>query len=409
SVPTGQVLRIEGTAGSVGNGWELESILIEPAAPIGNLAPVLKEIGDKAVVVSNELSFTVSATDLNNSDDLVLSAAGLPSGAVFNTVTNSGGSVSNTFIWTEASPTGTYSVTFTADDGITNDSETITITVTEEPVLPESVTFDFMGDAALYGALDDQTGPITYTNNGLVATFATVNGEMNRTSSGFGINTSDTTADDTDGFDTNEWIDITFDIPVVLTNVAVGSWNDGADQAVLYVNSVSNGVITTDGNTAFDLIIPALQTLRIAATTNTILDNGWSLDSITVRTDTNAPPVPNTLPIIDPIDDRLLIEGDSVSFSVSASDADLDDIILSASKLPSGASFNTVTNAGAVTNSFTWPAASPAGEYNVTFTADDGTTNVSETVAITVIEQPKLLISEVADPAGSGGGNYRFV
>jgi hypothetical protein len=369
-----------------------------------NVAPVLAAIGDKAVVVSNELSFAVSATDANM-DDIVLSATNLPSGAIFNTITNSGGSVSSTFIWTEAAPTGTYSVTFFANDGTTNASETITITVSEPPVLPDSVTFDFLDDTDLYGALDGQAGPVSYTNSELIATFTASTGTMNRAAGGFGLDPNDT-----DGFDVGESIDITFEIPVTLTNITVSSWSTiHGDEALIYVNGISNGVITSTGNHPFNIVVPTNQTLRIASTAGSV-GNGWSLNSIIVRTDTNAPATPNFLPVLEAIESQTTIEDRTLTFSVSATDADGDDIILSATGLPAGAVFNTVTNAGAATNTFSWTGA-VAGTYTPTFYADDGTVIVSETITITVHEQPLLLISEIADPAGTGIGGYlaRFV
>jgi hypothetical protein len=57
------------------------------------------------------------------------------------------------------------------------------------------VVFDLYGPSssepsalALY--LDDEAGPLSYTNSGIVATFSTPDGVMNRTTSGFGINGS---------------------------------------------------------------------------------------------------------------------------------------------------------------------------------------------------------------------------
>lgn len=409
NVPTGQVLRISTTAGVVGNGWWLDSLSVDLSAPPGNSAPVLAAIGDQAVIVSNELSFTVTATDVNG-DDITLSATGLPSGAVFNTVTNAG-AVTNIFIWTSAAPTGTWQTVFTTADAETNTSETITITVSEQPGLPDNVTFDFADDADLYGALDDQGGPITYTNNGLVATFTASDGDMNRTTTGFGINGDTVSSDDTDGFDNNEWIDITFTTPVVLTNINTASWTTN-DMAVIYVDGTSNGVIAANSeasfDTAFELVIPAEQVLRIAAT-NGIFANGWHLESISVRIDTNAPPVENNLPVISPIGNKLVIEGSSLNFTVSATDINGDDIVLSATDLPPLAVFNTVTNAGAVTNTFSWTSATPVGVYTSTFYAADAETNTSETIIITVSEPSALMITEVADPDMVGGQYYRFV
>jgi phosphatidylserine/phosphatidylglycerophosphate/cardiolipin synthase-like enzyme len=109
------------------------SLEVDDVIP-GNHPPVLDMIGNQSLTVSNTLSFSVTASDADN-DAIVLSASNLPPGAVFNTVTNAGG-VTNLFIWSNASPTGTYTTTFCAADGITNDFETITITVTDIPVIP---------------------------------------------------------------------------------------------------------------------------------------------------------------------------------------------------------------------------------------------------------------------------------
>jgi hypothetical protein len=284
SVPTGQVLRISSTAGNFNNGWSLDSLTVEPDEPLGNLAPVLGPIGDKSVILSNSLSFAVSATD-GNGDEIILSAVDLPPGAVFNTVTNAG-TVTNIFSWTAAAPVGVYTTTFYAADGTTNDSETITITV---GTLPDSLVFDFREDAALWNALDNQTGPITYTNSGLAATFTASVSEMNRTTTGFGINDTSTTSDDTDALDVGEWIDISFDTTITLTNISVSSWNtNGTDQGTIYVNSVSNGVITSSGDNPFNMIVPAGEELRIASTGGDY-GNGWSLDSLAVRIGTNLP------------------------------------------------------------------------------------------------------------------------
>ena len=106
---------------------------------------------------------------------------------------------------------------------------------------------------------------------------------------------------------------------------------------------------------------------------------------------------------------RSVTVNNPLNFSVSATDIDNDIIILSAGNLPPGAVFNTVTNAGTVSNTFSWAVAAPVGIYTTTFHADDGTTNSSETVTITVQEPPVLLISEIADPAGTGADAYRFV
>jgi hypothetical protein len=112
--------------------------------------------------------------------------------------------------------------------------------------------------------------------------------------------------------------------------------------------------------------------------------------------------VSNRPPVLAPVGDRTVFEMGTIVFSASAEDqVDHDEIALTATGLPPGAVF---TN-----GLFTWSHAVPVGIYPVTFTASDKDGGTNETVIITVIERPKLLISEIADPAGTGGGDYRFV
>ena len=66
------------------------------------------------------LNFSISATDPDG-QAVTYSVSGLPSGAVF---------ASQAFAWTPSyDQAGAYSVTFAADDGQAQDSETITIAV----------------------------------------------------------------------------------------------------------------------------------------------------------------------------------------------------------------------------------------------------------------------------------------
>ncbi|HLD56786.1 MAG TPA: putative Ig domain-containing protein [archaeon] len=97
-----------------------------------NKSPILDTIGNKIVNEGNTLTFTINASDPDN-DVLTYSASNLPSGAIFNAVTQ-------TFSWTPTQAKGSYKVAFTVSDGNLSDSETITITV-EPPA--ESTTKHF--------------------------------------------------------------------------------------------------------------------------------------------------------------------------------------------------------------------------------------------------------------------------
>jgi hypothetical protein len=72
--------------------------------------------------VENALSFSITAVDPDG-DTITYSASNLPYGAVF---------TSQTFSWTPSyTQAGEYEVTFTASDGLDQDSETIIINVND--------------------------------------------------------------------------------------------------------------------------------------------------------------------------------------------------------------------------------------------------------------------------------------
>jgi len=85
-----------------------------------NAAPVLAPIGDKSIDENKELTFTISATDIDG-DTIIYSVENLPSGASFE---------NDTFTWwTWYGQAGTYELTFIASDTQLQDSKTVTITV----------------------------------------------------------------------------------------------------------------------------------------------------------------------------------------------------------------------------------------------------------------------------------------
>jgi len=88
----------------------------------------------------------------------------------------------------------------------------------------------------------------------------------------------------------------------------------------------------------------------------------------------------NRRPVLDPIGDRSVDEGDVLAFTVTASDPDSDNLMLSTGVLPSGASFDPDTGV------FSWtPEAGQAGSYTVLFTVtDDGNPAQSDSEEITV-------------------------
>ena len=138
-----------------------------------NRAPVLGSIADQSVNETALLSFPVNATDADG-QTITYSVSGLPTGAVF---------ASKTFTWTPSyDQAGEYSVTFTADDGQAQDSETITITVVNvnrAPVLTAIGNRTAYADVLLtftIDATDPDGGAITYST-GTLPSGATFTGQ----------------------------------------------------------------------------------------------------------------------------------------------------------------------------------------------------------------------------------------
>lgn len=92
----------------------------------------------------------------------------------------------------------------------------------------------------------------------------------------------------------------------------------------------------------------------------------------------------NTPPILQPVGNFSVEINDSLMFNVTATDADNDEISHFMTDAPAGATLTAVTNAGGVTNTFNWSAASPTGLYAVTFFATDIQTQDWEQITIEV-------------------------
>ncbi|MDY6933575.1 MAG: DUF2341 domain-containing protein [Spirochaetota bacterium] len=292
-----------------------------------NHPPVLEPIGDKILSRGESLQFTVSATDPDG-DDMVYSASNLPTRSNFDTQTG-------IFTWSpEYEQSGNYpDVLFKVTDNGTppkSDHEYITITVGK---INRPPTIDSIGDKEIYM------------------------GEILQ----FTVSATDPDGDD--------MIFSISDLPAEATfnnSTGIFSWTPGAGQS---------GIFT------------------ICFTVN---DTGTPSESdsetITISVgNTNRPPA------LDPIGNKIVNEGELLEFSITATDPEGDDLIFSASNLPSGSSFNPDTQI------FSWtPTPDQSGNYvNVLFTVTDIATfpeSDSEAICITVgdINRPPVL-----DPIGN--------
>ncbi|WP_154717754.1 Ig-like domain-containing protein [Methanolobus vulcani] len=107
----------------------------------------------------------------------------------------------------------------------------------------------------------------------------------------------------------------------------------------------------------------------------------------------NATVLIDTAPQFISVPSQTVVEGQSLSFTVSATDADADELTYTATTLPSGATFNG--------GSFSWtPSEGDAGSYVASFEVTDGYLTDTVNVSITVTplnHMPEITLFEPAD------------
>ena len=143
----------------------------------------------------------------------------------------------------------------------------------------------------------------------------------------------------------------------------LASFTDTGDDLVgggvtfsLYANNYSAGHISLGGNSG----------------------DSYSMYNVVLKPITDSTLV-NNPPELEAIGDKIVDEGQALTFTLSATDADGDVLTYSATNLPTGATFNSITRA------FCWtPDENQAGSYQVHFVVTDGSLIDAEDVTITV-------------------------
>ena len=287
-----------------------------------NTAPVLNAIGNQNVVEEAELSFSISATD-SEADNITYSFTSDPSitGATLDQTTGA-------FSWTPGSgSTGIYEITFTAtDDGQPSmqDSETIEVAVGSVNHPPE---FETNKPASTYAILEEQ----------LLS---------------FGVSATDEDGDNI-SYSFTSYPTIT---GATFNNVTgIFSWTPGSESAGTYKITIT----ANDDNSS-----PASASKTVTVTVGPAANNAPEFE-------TDKPAASYTA-----------TQGEVLSFKVSATDADGDNITYSFTSYPSitRASLNEITGI------FSWtPGSGSTGTYTIWFTAtDDSSSPKSAKKAITV-------------------------
>jgi hypothetical protein len=210
---------------------------------------------------------------------------------------------------------------------------------------------------------------------------------------------------------------------VVITGIVAGPTNEAAQTVALTALSDNPAVVphptispVVGGNATL-----TYQPVSAGSVTITVSANdGQSVNNTFARTFTitvNATAT-NNAPTITPIANQAVNEGQAVSFTVTATDADgPGPLTLGVEGLPLGATFTSSTG------QFAWtPSAAQAGSYLLTFTATDGagsigTAETTITVNNTVVDTdadgvpdavdncPLVANTDQADADGDGVGN----
>jgi len=385
--------------------------------PPSNAPPVLAPVGPRSATEEQALSFDVSASD---ADVPVLSAdLSLIPGTPSFTDNNDG---TGTFTWTPAvgDAPGPYSVTFTATDALDSSltsSEIISIDVQEasgggggggsgayQPdatgqVVMEAEHFDLnVSQGGRDWLVDYEPGYVgDSAMRSLPDTFLKVTSNLNANSPRLDYEVEYSTP-----VTLNVWIR-GLGISGSRDSVWVGV--DGNDAAATEISLtrgvygwVSAGQITIsagvhainvwmreDGSIVDRLLLTPLSTVPSG---DGPPESG--------RGEGGGEPPANTAPVLAPVGDRSVTEEQTLSFAVSASDAEVPILEADLSQLPGTPSFIDNDNG---TGNFSWtPSAGDApGPYAVTFMAIDALDSAltsSETISIDV----------EAAPGGGGGG-----
>ncbi len=109
----------------------------------------------------------------------------------------------------------------------------------------------------------------------------------------------------------------------------------------------------------------------------------------------------NRAPVLGSIGNKTVTAGQSLQFTISATDPDGDSLTYSASNLPAGSIFN------GTSRSFSWTTASgQVGSYpNIQFRVSDGAITASKNITITVVAIPSNPTPPSGGDGGGGGGS----
>ena len=375
------------------------------AGPAEPVPPVLNVIGNQSVTESNTLMFGVTATPTDG-DEVTLTASNLPAGAFFYPTNEVG-----VFIWENASPTGSYDVTFNAADKDGADAETITIKVNAEGAAGDPI--DISGWKLVQSnSTQSFTIPASTTVNPGGHVIIARSAEKTAFESAWGVTlgadvvfiNSAGTMPQINGLETYTLFDTANTLVDGTTPTALNVANNSiqrtnlAGEASVAENWLS--VVRASATPGTSVSGDGTAGVRISEYADAV---SFSNEFVELYYDAPTGPVEPTPPVLQAIGNKSVTESNTLQFTVAATPTDGDEVTLTASNLPSGAFFYPTNELA----SFVWENASPTGAYSVTFNAADKDGADAETITITVGEASTELLPPVIQ-AATGVNTDRF-
>jgi hypothetical protein len=391
--------------------------------------PVVAPVSGQIVYPGAELRFSVKATDPDVGETLTMVVLGAPSGSTFTSTPSTNGTVAGSFYWipSAAQAPGIYSVEFKASDGFLASSAdaSIVVNVNSPPFLvvpgPQSVN---VGSKLTFivRAADPDPPP----------DFVTIScGNCAQLGASFDSSTGNFTWVPASGIAAGDYLatfTVTDHLLPQLTDtksvvVHVNKPNQPPSLAPIRDWTVNDGILLTFKANATDPIIPAAS-LTFSLGPDAPAGASISLDGVFYWTPSEAQGgiyhftvtvsdgvlidsktvtitvVEVELPPVLAVPGSQAVEmGTLLIFAVGATNPDVDDgVTISASGLPSGASFDPELG------SFVWTPGNGQGPgvYTVTFRAvEPGPKGFSDTKTVTITVERQA--SSPGQPSGAGG------
>jgi hypothetical protein len=302
-----------------------------PLPPPPNHAPIFAPVANKSILLGDAVNFEVLATDPDN--DNVTLTWDIPADASIINITT-GPTAKGDFLWTPSGK-GTYTLYFYAQDDHATDPKSATLAVQVSVSVPIPVP------------VVNNPPVFQHVNNFSIILGSPVNFIVRAT--------------DPD----NDLVTLSWDIP------AGASFTDVTSD------------ITATGNFSWLPTAVGVYTVNFTATDNNLEMPKSANMSVSIGVSI-LPPLPNHAPIFDPVEEKVVNAGETLTFDVRATDPDGDNVALSMQPLET-ANFSVLSTGSSSTGRFSW-APTTSGIYFVLFDAlDDHPTNpLSKSLAVRI-------------------------